>query len=142
MRKWIVFAAIAWASPAAAQVNARCMIEIATVTNEQHLLTTEAGRQAADRKAREIRSQAMNHMTRLDAAMRGHTAEMTRQRDFLENGLITRAEYDAKAAQVPDVSPLVEIIRTYPSCEFLRYYTFSASVRRAREILGLPAREY
>jgi hypothetical protein len=117
------------------EISARCLIEVASATNEQSLLTQELYRQAAERKAIQLAgaTAAMAHAT--DNLIAAHDRLMARQRDLLDNHLITRAEYDAVAGQGPDLSFISQMLRQYPACDFLRA-EFGPTAQRARELWG------
>lgn len=117
------------------EVSARCLIEVASATNERDLLTQESYRIAAERKAIQLAGAAVQMARTTDPAVVAHDRLMARQRDLLENGLITRAEYDTSAALAPDLSIIVDMMRAFPTCDFYRA-RYGPSISRAREILA------
>lgn len=133
--RWAIITILAavTATPALAydDVSAKCLIEIATKSNEQHLLTSEEFREKVERRAAAIQSEVSRLWADGYRQRVQRDAKARKQKDLFENGLITQAEYDAFLSSKPYPARLIEIGAAYPQCNFLARYSFDRSLASA-----------
>lgn len=121
-------------------ISARCLIEV-TPEADQHHLKTEIGREAVAYRAQLFAGLYRDQVRIADELYPLVQKQKAYQRDLLDNGLITQAEYDATAgASEKSYVLLVEDIAGYmaeaPACEFFRLHNNSPSVQRAKARLA------
>jgi hypothetical protein len=71
----------------------------------------------------------------LDREVREKSSQVAKQRDLFENGLITKAEFDAFMASGPNVAKLAAYERLYPNCGFVSKRYYYSSAKQALELL-------
>lgn len=133
----VIAATLAMATATHAQdYSARCLIEVAALTGQEAMLTSEESRVAAAYKARALDDNFDRLATASDDLWRAVGAYEAERRDYFENGLITAAEWEADQADIANRRATIREDLTdtdTPSCRFADSHSFLPVFAALRE---------
>lgn len=129
--KAIVLLAMGLASNSALaqDYSAKCLIEVASKTNEQAKLTDEKFRKKIENRARRLNDGVFTLVMDSDSRVNNYQAALRKKKDLLDNQLITQAEYDSAVAAKPDLHQITELKDLYPNCGFLSGHSYSIALK-------------